>query len=134
MKRFLLSLVACLIPTFAMAANHDVHGYTLGDNAHLEDSILGPGAPIAITWDVALNGWKGTGNGVTYHVVKEGADWKIRAILPAGDFALAWSLVAYPGQDPTITSPVFRDAAGGGSGPLMARWGNVGKVTIKLTP
>lgn len=132
MNRLILAAALLFLPSVAFAVDHDVHGYTLPDAAHLEDSILGPGAPVAIAWDAVLNGWKGVGNGVEYRVVKEGSDWKVRAVLPAGDFALAWSLVAYPGQNPTITSPVFRDSLTA-AGPVLSTWGT-GKVTITLAP
>lgn len=134
MKRLILAVVASLALPSAALAQHPIEGFSLPDAAHLEDSILGPGAPVPIAWDGALQGWKGAGNGVEYRVVRESAAWKVRVIIPAGDFALAWSLVARPGQVAGMTGPAFRDPAGGGSGPLMAMYGNVGYVTIKLTP
>lgn len=139
MFRLLLVAVLVLVPSAALAADHDVHGYTLPDSIRLEDSILGPGAPVALAWvpttpDHPADYWEGAGNGVTYRVVREGGRWMVRCLLPEGDFALAWSLVAYPGQVPAITSPVFRDTAGGGCGPLINLYGNSGSVVIKLTP
>jgi hypothetical protein len=69
-----------------------INGAPMEATCHLFDSRLNPnpGTPVVMRWDAAKRWYQGDGNGMTYRVVMEDTEWKVRAILPEGDFALAW--------------------------------------------
>lgn len=85
------------VPTFVA-----INGGMMQVRVGLYDSRLNPnpGRTVELKWDPARQRYEGEGNGLTYRVVKEGDDWKVRAVLPGGDFALAWCILSPAGSAP----------------------------------
>jgi hypothetical protein len=97
MRRALLAGVVLMMAVSGRAAGQTVvtiNGAAMGATCHLHDSRLNPNpvSPVVMKWDAGKGYYEGDGNGMTYRVVKEDDGWKVRAILPAGDFALAWEM------------------------------------------
>jgi hypothetical protein len=132
MKGVLAGVALLAIAGSAFGQGPTVRGVELGITCTLIDPELNPDG-VTLDWVQSSRGdyYEGKDDaGRIYRLSLSQDEWGIRLIIPQGDFALAWMAVDAEGTRPIR----FRGPRGGGAGPLVRLYGDLGWLDITIRP